>query len=354
MVLSQIGEYSKERRASFAAGLTFVGVLVSALGGATQLLNVTDGRVTTAVEFISLIGVIALIAGLLLTIWFLPEDISKKVTAVIEEKDAELQASRLRKIVPKPEPLLKALRSPGGDPVASLAGNVLYNFIEEDAALYIEELEAYLGKQADPIELRHVNAVYSSLEAVVDALPDHSCWLGISHLTDPDAWNSQKNTFAPNKFERFQVNSLKKVAEKRLTILRVYVASQQDIPRLASRLEADEQAGLGVRVFEMPEGEDRGAVPDVSLLWVPPQERGTNIEHLDQIVTDPLSALEASKYAPLYALQFQAHNPTLLSTVKITSAARPPRNVNRHQTFDQLMGIFKDAWAESKAPDQLN
>lgn len=309
---------------------TFIG----SVGIAIKVIDVSANIVPdTVAGWLSGIGLVLFVAGLIQTLRALPEELTDKVEKTVAEAGDLAYAELLRQFTQTPEVLLRAIRR-SDDIVARTAGEVIHDFIAKDVGPYVRELEQYMTN-SDPIELRHESSVYGTLRSVLKALPSDSVWLGITHLTEASAWDMNVGGF-----QKFNASVLEAARQNRLVVYRLYVTASEPSEAMLTRMRGVADSGVHVRVLRT---KNKVNVPDVTLLYEPPAgvER---IDGQDGYIAHPVRAIEQADYRPICLLEFDAQDSEVLSRVVV-------RPASAESEFGDSEQMFRSAWRRAEPID---
>ena len=274
------------------------------------------------------------------------KDIRRETQEIIEELDKELKEEKeeiilelkeevLKKILPAPRVLLESMR-PEQSEITRVAAKVICDFTTDYVGDLIYQLEEFSNKKSNKsratIVFDHHQATYGILDGALRGLSRGAVWCGITHIGTKSAWD-----FSDQSFEHFQSESRIRSSHNELTMLRLYVTSDEHLHGLKEISEIENKANILTKFILVDNEEARKRFPDITLIWIPGSSR--EIISGDALKDNPVGAVESANYIPFALMEFEVDSSLLLSKVAVYHPVSP--------NFVTQKYMFSGAWAQA-------
>ena len=136
--------------------------------------------------------------------------------------------------------------------VVRVSGTMIENVVRRCTSKLARDIRTVLEGSEFSLEIRDFSPVTEYLEALVAALPENSCWLGLSRLTLPGAWEADLSSRA-----EWNSTLLAKASDKKVVVCRVWILdSASDIRLIENEMRQQSEKGVVARYYVAGPGDD--------------------------------------------------------------------------------------------------
>ena len=221
--------------------------------------------------------------------------------------------------------------------VVRVSGTMIENVVRRCTSKLARDIRTVLEGSEFSLEIRDFSPVTEYLEALVAALPENSCWLGLSRLTLPGAWEADLSSRA-----EWNSTLLAKASDKKVVVCRVWILdSASDIRLIENEMRQQSEKGVVARYYVAGPGDDLRNTQDMSLIWTP----GVTGAEMCPVEFDmnPVAALRDGGYRRMQGLVFDVNSGIYLTSMRIVT---PDQTHVNQQAFSQI-------WAKAVSLPQL-